>query len=108
MAIAIQWLVRNFELRTIIAGIVQIAGKASVLEVLADIKDKKHSLVNAVVSEMVPSICTENNQIIAAPLQQTGRHRNIGFDLIRHNNFINLVTACTNHTDLLNKAPRSA
>ena len=39
MAIAIQWLVRNFELRTIIARIVQIAGKASVLEVLADIKD---------------------------------------------------------------------
>lgn len=70
MAIAIQRLVRNFELRTIIARIVQIAGKASVLEVLADIKDKKHPLINAVVSEMVPSICTENNQIIAAPLQQ--------------------------------------
>ena len=41
MAIAIQWLVRNFELRAIIARIVQIAGKASVLEVLADIKYKK-------------------------------------------------------------------
>lgn len=108
MAIAIQWLVRNFELRAIIARIVQIAGKASVLEVLADIKDKKHPLINAVVSEMVPSICTENNQIIAAPLQQTRRHLNIGFDLIGHNNFINFVTACTNHTDLLNKAPRSA
>lgn len=88
MAIAIQWLVRNFELRTIIARIVQIAGKASVLEVLADIEDKKHSLINTVVGEMVPSICTENNQIIATPLQQTGRHRNIGFDLIRHNNFM--------------------
>ena len=69
MAIAIQRLVRNFELRTIIARIVQIAGKASVLEVLADIKDKKHPLINTVVGEMVPSICTENNQIIAAPLQ---------------------------------------
>ena len=74
MAIAIQWLVRNFELRTIIARIVQIAGKASVLEVLADIKDKKHSLINTVVGEMVSAICTENNQIITAPLQQTGRH----------------------------------
>ena len=70
MAIAIQWLVRNFELRTIIAGIVQIAGKVSVLKIFADIKDKKHSLINTVVSEMVSSICTENNQIIAAPLQQ--------------------------------------
>ena len=108
MAIAIQWPVRNFELRTIIARIVQIAGKVSVLKVLADIEDKKHSLINTVMGEMVPSICTENNQIIAAPLQQTGRHRNIGFDLIRRNNFINLVTAFTNHTDLLNKAPRSA
>lgn len=108
MAIAIQWLVRNFALRTIIAGIVQIAGKASFLEIFADIKDKKHPLINALVSEVVSSICTENNQIITAPLQQTGRHRNIGFDLIRRNNFINLVTACTNHTDLLNKAPRSA
>lgn len=108
MTVAIQWLVRNFELRTIIAGIVQIAGKVSVLKIFADIKDKKHSLLNTVVGEMVSSICTENNQIITAPLQQTGRHRNIGFDLIGHNNFINLVTACTNHTDLLNKAPRSA
>ena len=108
MAIAIQWLVRNFELRTIIVGIVKIAGKVSVLKIFADIKDKKHPLINALVSEVVSSICTENNQIIAAPLQQTGRHRNIGFDLIRRNNFINLVTACTNHTDLLNKAPRSA
>lgn len=70
MAIAIQWLVRNFELRTIIVGIVQIAGKVSVLKIFADIKDKKHPLINAVVSEMVPSICTENNQIITAPLQQ--------------------------------------
>lgn len=70
MAIAIQWLVRNLELRTIIARIVQIAGKASVLEILADIKDKKHPLINAVVSEVVSSICTENNQIITASLQQ--------------------------------------
>jgi len=37
MAITIQWFVRNFELRTIIAGIVQIAGKASFLEIFADI-----------------------------------------------------------------------
>ena len=67
MTVAIQWLVRNFELRTIIAGIVQIAGKVSVLKIFADIKDKKHSLINTVVGEMVSSICTENNQIITAP-----------------------------------------
>ena len=67
MAIAIQWLVRNFELRTIIAGIVQIAGKASVLEVLADIKDKKHPLINAVVSEMVPSICRKIIRLLLHP-----------------------------------------
>ena len=74
MAIAIQRLVRNFELRTIIARIVQIAGKVSILKIFADIKDKKHSLINTVVGEMVSAICTENNQIITAPLQQTGRH----------------------------------
>lgn len=70
MAIAIQWLVRNFELWATIAGIVQVAGKPPFLKVLADIEDKKHSLINTVVGEMVPSICTENNQIIATPLQQ--------------------------------------
>ena len=69
MAITIQWLVRSFELRATVARIVQIAGKASFLEIFADIKDKKHPLINAVVSEVVSSICTENNQIIAAPLQ---------------------------------------
>lgn len=93
MAIATQWLVRNLELRSVIARIVQIAGKASVLEIFADIKEQKHSLINAIVGEMVSSICTKDDNVIAAPLQQTGRHRNIGFDLIRHNNFINLVTA---------------
>ena len=67
MTVAIQWLVRNFELRTIIARIVQIAGKVSVLKIFADIKDKKHSLINTVVGEMVSSICTENNQIITHP-----------------------------------------
>ena len=51
MAIAIQWLVRNFELRTIIAGIVLIAGKASFLKIFADIKDKKHPLINAVLAQ---------------------------------------------------------
>ena len=95
MAIAIQWLVRNFELRTIIAGIVQIAGKASFLEIFADIKDKKHPLINAVVSEVVSSICTENNQIITAPLQQTGRHRNICLDFIRIDDFAYLVAHYT-------------
>ena len=95
MTVAIQWLVRNFELRTIIARIVQIAGKVSVLKVLADIKDKKHSLINAVVSEMVPSICTENNKIITAPLQQTGRHRNICLDFIRIDDFAYLVAYYT-------------
>ena len=40
-------------------------GKVAVLKIFADIKDKKHPLINAVVSEMVPSICTENNQILS-------------------------------------------
>ena len=64
MAIAIQWLVRNFELRTIIAGIVQIAGKPSFLKVLADIKEQKHSLINAIVGKMVSSVCTKDNNAV--------------------------------------------
>ena len=78
MAIAIQWLVRNFELWATIAGIVQVAGKPPFLKVLADIEDKKHSLINTVVGEMVPSICTENNQIILTSLtKHPGRHSNL-------------------------------
>lgn len=60
MTVAIQWLVRNFELRTIIARIVQIAGKVSVLKIFADIKDKKHSLINTVVCHYDIEISVED------------------------------------------------
>lgn len=93
--IAVQWLVRNFELWTTIAGIVQVAGKPSFLKVLADIEEQKHPLINAMMGEMVPSVCTEDDNVIATTLHQTFRHRNICLDFIRIDDFAYLVAHYT-------------
>ena len=62
---------------------------------LADIEEQKHPLINAIIGEMVPSVCTEDDNVIATTLHQTFRHRNICLDFIRIDDFAYLVAHYT-------------